>query len=162
MALLVFVAFGIGSLNLVNAPNNDAKLVPLGIHMALGVAILLLAFARYALRLFVFKPSPIAHTRKKMILLDRMTPYVHILLYFCTGLMAVLGLLIAFPADLFSTVWAGSGAPLPNDFYIYPARSWHGTLSLFLVLLIVQHILVMIYHQFIKGENYLGRMWFNK
>ena len=55
-----------------------------------------------------------------------------------------------------------SGAPLPASFYVYPARVWHGTLSLILALLIVQHILVAVYHQFIKGENYLGRMWFNK
>ena len=160
MALLVFVTFGLGSLDLVNAPNNNAKLVPLGIHMALGITILLLVLVRYGLRLLVFKPP--APARKKLILLDKMTPYVHILLYFCTGLMATLGLLIAFPADLFSTVWTGSGASLPDSFYIYPARSWHGTLSLVLVLLVVQHILVMIYHQFIKGENYLGRMWFQK
>ena len=171
MALLVFVTFGIGLLNLVNQPNTDAKIVPLGIHMALGISILLLVIARYSLRLLVFKPpqrsssiptSASIPARKKIILLDRLTPYVHILLYLCTGLMALLGLLIAIPADLFPTVWGGSGAALPASFYIYPARAWHGTLSLILALLIAQHVLVAIYHQFIKGENYLGRMWFNK
>lgn len=165
MALLVFVTFGIGLLSLVNMPNTDAKLVPLGVHMALGIAILLLVMARYGLRLLVFKPpkrSASAPAVKKLIFLDKLTPYVHTLLYFCTGLMALLGLSIALPADLFSIVWAHSGMPLPGSFYIYPARVWHGTLSLVLALLIAQHVLAAVYHQFIKGENYLGRMWFNR
>ena len=165
MALLVFVTFGIGLLNLVNTPNTEAKLVPLGVHMALGIMLLLLVIARYGMRLLVFKPpqrAASASSPKRLILLDRLTPYVHILLYFCTGLMALLGIFIAFPADLFSIVWGRSGAPLPTDFYIYPARAWHGALSLVLALLIAQHVLATIYHQFIKRENYLGRMWFNK
>jgi cytochrome b561 len=52
--------------------------------------------------------------------------------------------------------------PLPADFYVYPARTWHGTLSLVLMLLIGQHMLVAVFHQFIRGENFLGRMWFTK
>ncbi len=162
MALLVFVTFGIGLLSLVNTPNTGAKLVPLGTHMALGIAILLLVIVRYGLRLLVFKPPAAPSSPKKLIFLDRMTPYVHTLLYLCTGLMALLGLSIALPADLLSIVWGNSGVPLPPSFYIYPARVWHGTLSLVLMLLIVQHVLVAVFHQFIKGENYLGRMWFNK
>ena len=165
MALLVFVAFGIGLFYLVNEPNTNVKLFPLGLHMALGIGILLLVIARCILRLLVFKPtrrSGDVPGRKKTIMLDKLTPYVHILLYLCTGLMAILGLMIAFPADLFAIAWGRSGAPLPADFYVYPARTWHGTLSLVLALLISQHILVAIYHQFVKRENYLGRMWFNK
>jgi cytochrome b561 len=86
-----------------------------------------------------------------------MNVYIHPLLYFFTALMALLGLAIALPADLFNP-----GAPLPANFYIYPARAWHGTVSLILLLLIAQHVLVAIFHQFIRGENYLGRMWFTK
>ncbi len=168
MALLVLITFGIGLLSLANHPNTDAKLVPLGVHMAIGIVILVLVVARYILRILVFQPArraksaPAGPTKKKPILLDRMTPYVHILLYFFTALMALLGIGIALPADLFDIVWGRSGAPLPADFYIYPARAWHGALSLVLVLLIAQHILVAIYHQFLRGENYLGRMWLVK
>jgi cytochrome b561 len=166
MALLVFVTFGIGLLSLTNVPNAGAKLVPLGAHMAIGIAILVIVTLRYILRLRVFKPARRAKSaavlppKKKLILLDRLTPWVHNLLYFFTALMALLGIGIALPANLFSIVWAGSGAPLPADFYVYPARAWHGTFSLILILLIAQHVLVAIYHQFLRGENYLGRMWF--
>jgi cytochrome b561 len=167
MALLVFGTFGIGLLSLVNTPNTSAKLVPLAVHMALGIAILVIVIFRYGMRLWIYPPprraASAAHpTAKKELLLDQLTRYVHPLLYLFTALMALLGIAIALPADLFSTVFARSGAPLPADFYVYPARTWHGTLSLVLMLLIAQHVLVAIFHQFIKGENFLGRMWFTK
>jgi len=166
MALLVFSTFGIGLLSLANHPNTDAILVPLGVHMALGIAILLIVVFRYILRRLIFKPprrsAPAASsiTRKKPILLDRLAPAIHILLYVLTALMALLGIAIAIPAELFSTVWGASGAALPVDFYVYPARAWHGALSLLLMVLIALHVLVAVYHQFLRGENYLGRMWF--
>lgn len=162
MALLVLITYAIGLFSLTTPTNTDAKLVPLAVHLALGIVILLLVVARFALRLLVFKSSLRPAGAKKQIFLDQVTPYVHILLYLGTALMALLGLAIAIPADLFSIVWGGSGAALPVSFYIYPARTLHGTLSLLLLLLIAQHILVAIFHQFIEGENYLGRMWFNK
>ncbi len=162
MALLVFTTFAIGLLDLTTPTNTNAKIIPLGIHMALGIAILLLVIARYLMRIFIYKPSLRPKNAKKQIFLDQVKPYVHLLLYFGTALMALLGIAIAIPADLFSIVWGRSGAALPTSFYIYPARALHGTFSVFLLLLIVQHVLVAVFHQFIKGENYLGRMWFNK
>jgi len=167
MALLVFGTFGIGLSSLANKPNSEAKIIPLAVHMTLGIVILLIVLARYVMRILVYPPprraaSAPTITAKKVLFLDQLTPYVHPLLYLLTGLMALLGIAIALPADLFSTVFARSGAPLPVNFYVYPARTWHGVLSLVLMLLIVQHVLVAIFHQFIKGENYLGRMWFTK
>jgi len=167
MALLVFVTFGIGLLNLANRPNSDAKIIPLAAHMILGISILLIVIARYIMRILVYPPprraapAP-ALAAKRVLFLDQLTPYVHSLLYLFTALMALLGIAIALPANLFSTVFAHSGAPLPADFYVYPARAWHGAFSLVLMLLIAQHVLVAVFHQFIKGENYLGRMWFTK
>ena len=167
MAILVFSTFGIGLLSLAYQPNTPAKLVPLAVHMALGIAILVIVIARVLLRLLVFRPprrttqSPTIKLKKQPIL-DQLNVYVHPLLYLFTALMALLGIAIAIPANLFTTVLGGAGAALPADFYIYPARTWHGTLSLILMLLIAQHVLVAIFHQFIKGENFLGRMWFNR
>lgn len=166
MALLVFATFGIGLFSLANTPNTGSKLVPLAVHMTLGLIILLIVIARYIMRILIYSPhrrtSTAAVTAKKPLFLDQLTPYVHPLLYLFTGLMALLGIAIALPADLFSTVFGRSGAPLPASFYIYPARTWHGTFSLVLMLLIIQHVLVAIFHQFIKGENFIGRMWFTK
>lgn len=162
MALLVLTTFVIGLLSLTPLPNTDEKLVPLAVHIVLGIVILLLVIVRFALRMLVFKASLRPAGAKKQIFLDQVTPYVHILLYLGTALMSLLGLAIALPADLFAILWGGSGAALPVSFYVYPARTLHGMLALLLMLLIAQHILVAVFHQFIKGENYLGRMWFNK
>jgi cytochrome b561 len=167
MALLVFATFWIGLSNLANQPNTQAKVVPLAVHMVLGIAILLIVIVRYIMRILIYQPPKRATSApnviaKKKLFLDQLTPYVHPLLYLVTGLMALLGIAIALPADLFSTIFIHPGTPLPKDFYVFPARTWHGTLSLVLMVLIAQHVLVAIFHQFIKGENYLGRMWFTK
>jgi cytochrome b561 len=166
MAILVFVTFGIGLLSLANTPDTIAKLAPLGIHMALGIAILLIVIARYILRVLIFKPPQRAASARTALsknrpFLDQLSLYVHPLLYLFTALMAALGIAIAIPADLFNIVFAHTGA-LPVSLYIYPARVWHGTLSLILMLLIVQHVLAAVFHQFLKGENFLARMWFIK
>ena len=167
MALLVFVTFGIGLTSLTKTANTSGIFIPLAVHVSLGIAILLIVIARYILRLLVFKPtkrtvSAATFSVKKIPLLDQLSVYVHPLLYLLTAIMALLGIAIALPANLFSIIFARSGGQLPVDFFIYPARSWHGTLSLVLMVLIAQHVLVAIFHQFIKGENFLGRMWFTK
>ena len=167
MALLVFVTFAIGLLDLTKTADTRGKLIPLAVHVALGLAILLIVSVRYVLRLLIFRPAKRAavapHLNLKPVpFLDWLSVYVHPLLYLCSALMALLGIAIALPADLFASLLSGSAGRLPPDFYIYPARSWHGTLSLILMLLIAQHVLVAIFHQFLKGENFLGRMWFTK
>jgi cytochrome b561 len=89
-----------------------------------------------------------------------LSAYVQPLLYLFTFLMSVIGIAIALPTDLFTIVFFANEKSLPPDFYAYPARVWHGTLSLVLMLLIGQHILAFVYHQFLRGENFIGRMWF--
>lgn len=166
-AVLVFLAFFIGLASLANTPNDDAKLLPLGVHIVLGVLILFLTMARIVVRSLMGKPvyrieRPASTGRKKIPLLDLLSRYVQPLLYLFTFLMAVVGIAIALPTDLFSIFFAGSEKSLPVNFYIYPARAWHGTLSLLLMLLIGQHILAFVYHQFLRGENFIARMWFQR
>ena len=106
--------------------------------------------------------QPPAAKNRKIPLLDLLSGYVQPLLYLFTFLMAVVGIAIALPADLFAIAFGGSEKPLPVDFYVYPARVWHGTLSLVLMLLIGQHLLAFVYHQFLRGENFIARMWFQR
>ena len=166
-AVLILLAFLIGLASLANKPNDEAKLIPLGIHVALGVAILVLMTARMVVRALMGRPvcrieRPAAAKNRKVPLLDVLSAYVHPLLYLFTLLMAVVGIWLAVPTELFGILFLGSEKSLPPDFYAYPARVWHGTLSLVLMLLIGQHILAFIYHQFLRGENFIGRMWFVK
>jgi cytochrome b561 len=164
-ALLVLAAFAIGLVSLANQPNDEAKQVPLAVHIALGVLILVLTVARFIVRALMGRPvyrieRPAALGRRKVPLLDILSVYVQPLLYLFTFLMAAVGIWLALPTDLWGILFLGNGKPLPADFYAYPARVWHGTLSLVLMLLIGQHLLAFVYHQFLRGENYLGRMWF--
>ncbi|MCX6079762.1 MAG: cytochrome b/b6 domain-containing protein [Chloroflexi bacterium] len=167
MAALVFVTFGIGLTSLGKTASSTGKLIPLAVHLILGIAILLIVVFRYILRVLVFMPlkrtsaAPVP-SLKKTPFLDQLSFYVHPLLYLFSALMALLGIAIALPANLFPLIFAHAYGQLPPDFYIYPARSWHGSLSLVLLVLIAQHVLVAIFHQFLKGENFLGRMWFTK
>ena len=164
-ALLVLLAFFIGLASLVNTPNTDQKLIPLGIHVGLGILILVLTIIRMVVRSLMGRPvyrieNPAIAGRRKIPLLDLLSIYVQPLLYVFTFLMAVVGIAIAIPSELFQIVFLRSKESLPPDFYAYPARVWHGTLSLVLMLLIGQHILAFVYHQFLQGENFIGRMWF--
>ena len=166
-ALLVLLAFLIGLLSLANTPNNDQKLLPLGLHIVLGVLILVLTVARFIVRALMGRPvqrieRPAAAKNRKVPIVSLLSVYVHPLLYLFTFLMSVVGIWLAIPTELFGILFAGSEKSLPPDFYAYPARVWHGTLSLVLMLLIGQHILAFVYHQFLRGENYIGRMWFHK
>jgi cytochrome b561 len=166
-ALLVLLAFLIGLASLANKPNDETKLAPLAIHIAIGVGILVLTAARVTVRALMGRPvyrieRPAASKNRKVPLLDVLSAYVHPLLYLFTFLMAVVGLWLAVPTALFDILFLGSEKSLPPDFYAYPARVWHGTLSLVLMLLIGQHILAFIDHQFLRGENFIGRMWFTK
>jgi len=167
MAAMVFITFGIGLSSLGKTSPAEGKTIPLLIHIVLGIGILLIVTGRYLLRILVFKPAMRLSAapgvlQKKVPFLDQLSVYVHPLLYFFSALMAVLGLAIAWPAELFSILFTQGRVKLPADFFIYPARAWHGTVSLLLLILIAQHVLAAVFHQFIKGENFIGRMWFVK
>jgi cytochrome b561 len=166
-ALLILLAFLIGLISLANQPNDERKLIPLGIHVALGIGILALSIARVIVRSLMGRPvhkirQPTAGKQRKVPLLDVLSVYVHPLLYLFTFLMSVAGIWLAIPTELFGILFLGSEKSLPPDFYAFPARAWHGTLSLVLMVLIGQHILAFVYHQFLREENFIGRMWFTK
>jgi cytochrome b561 len=61
------------------------------------------------------------------------------------------------PAILF-----GSGGVLPENFWVYPARTVHYTLSRLLMALIGLHLLGVLYHTLIRHDGLLRRMTFGK
>jgi cytochrome b561 len=153
VALLVFAALTAGFL-LKGQPNEPAKLAPLGIHMLVGRSILILMVARLVTRFLVRKPVP-ADTGNP--LLNRAAGVVHALLYMGVIAMAVAGLGTAAQAGLNQ-----SGASLPIDFFAFPARYGHGYLAIVLLVLIAGHVGAWAFHQFIRKDNLLSRMWFGK
>jgi cytochrome b561 len=158
-ALLIFTVFLLGMFILVPMPNNPAKLVPLWVHMTLGLGILAITVARYIIRLRTLKPlrkvkNPLA---KKKPLIVTMAEPVQLLLYLFTFLMSLSGAGLALQAGL----WADASA-IPADFYAFPLRTIHGTLSTALFVLVVLHLLTWVYYQFLRGENALSWIWFRK
>ena len=166
MALLVVSAFVIGLFSLNTISDPEQKKVPLQVHLLLGIAILLLAVGRYILRVAVYK-KPILWNAKgnpnqSKFILDAMDKYVHPLLYLATFVMAALGVAISLPATLGPILFMGAQGSIPTDFSIFPARAWHGAFSTVLLLLVFQHVLVAVFHTFIKRDGFIKRMWFKK
>jgi cytochrome b561 len=140
-------------------PNTQEKVVPLAVHMALGAGILVITVTRFIIRYATVKPlrkvkNPLA--KKKPIIVTMAEP-VQYLLYLFTFLMSLTGAGLALQAG----VVTGSGIVLPANFYDFPLRTAHGTISTILFVLIILHLLTWIYYQFLRGENAIAWMWFN-
>ena len=85
---------------------------------------------------------------------------VHVLLYLLVAGMAISGLGLYQMADLPAVF--GGAKPYPQDFFQYLPRMGHGLVSWILLLLVLLHIGAALYHQFIRKDNLLSRMWFGK
>jgi cytochrome b561 len=160
--LLLALTFGLGAWVLVRMPNTPAKVVPLEVHMALGVSLLVLTLARGLVRLRT-KPPKLRTTaggKDTRPLLVRIARPVQFLLYVFTFLMALCGVGLALQAGLPQVVLPGGGGRLPEDFYVFPLRDVHAILSTILALLVVLHLLTWIHYQFLRGVNALAWIWF--
>jgi cytochrome b561 len=159
LALMIIAMLVIGMFSLKWMPNNPAKLLPLGFHMATGILILILMVIRLVVRLTTQKPEPATAGNRFLDLIGRLTHYA---LYFFAILMALSGFSTAIQADLFNIVFRASGASLPVDFFVYPVRYVHGYVALILIALILLHFGAAMYHQFLRKDNLLSRMWFSR
>jgi cytochrome b561 len=83
-------------------------------------------------------------------------------LYLLLLLMAASGIATAVQAGLPGIVFGGSGALLPESFGIYRPRVAHGVIAKLLLALAVLHVLAALYHQFVRKDNLLSRMWFGR
>ena len=155
-ALIVLMLLAVGKLYLKGLPNNEAKLVPLAIHMVSGIIILVLTLIRLVVRSVTRKPAPAATGNR---FLDWVGRGTHVLLYLLLLGMGVSGLGIAQQAGLFDSVIKGAGE-LPVSFYAFPPRVGHGFVSTMLLAFILLHVAAALYHQFIRKDNLLMRMTF--
>lgn len=162
LAIMIFFSLGMGMFVLTTIPNAAPdKLFALQGHMIAiaGVVILLLMLIRIAARLLTNTPDP-ASTGNA--LLDRLAVVTHGTLYLLVLLMAVSGIATAVQAGLPAIVLGGSGAPLPDSFSIYPPRIAHGIVAKLLLALVLLHVLAALYHQLVRRDRLLSRMWFGK
>ncbi|MBN2388448.1 MAG: cytochrome b [Anaerolineales bacterium] len=155
-AFLIIFMLLVGTFVLAAMPNNQAKVLSLGLHMVTGLLILALTSVRLIVRNIKPRPAPATTGSRFLDWVGRLT---HGLLYLGAFAMGLSGLGIASQANLFPAVFGGTGE-LPRSFYLYAPRISHEYLSWALLAIIGLHVGAALYHQFIRKDNLLGRMWF--
>ncbi|MCC7119657.1 MAG: cytochrome b [Anaerolineales bacterium] len=158
IAFLVFAAFIVGKVSN-RLPNDDAKLLPLALHMTLGILTLIAMIVRFVARIKFPAPAPVSTGKAA---LDWIGKAVHYALYLLVFLMAVSGMTLSLQAGLTPIVFGRSGSPLPADFLVFTARAFHGLVAPALLILIVLHMGAAFYHQFALKDNLMARMGYSR
>ncbi len=155
-ALLIFLPIMSGFFVFSQIP--DAQEAPmLGMHKWIGIILGLVIIARIVTR-FVFKRPAAADAGHP--LLNLAGKVTHFLLY--AGAFGML-----FTGDSLDEAYglekilAGNGT-MPADLFVYPERFTHGIFAYILTALIALHVSAALYHQFIRKDNLLARMWYGK
>ena len=132
------------------------------VHMAVGIAILVFLLIRLVLRYTVHRPSD-ALTGYKF--LDVLAKGVHYGLYLSVLAVTVIGLVHSLQTQIFQTTFLGtqpnfnSPQSAPGGFNI-PLLTLHRLTAYLVAFLVGLHILAALYHQFIRRDNLLARMWY--
>jgi len=158
VVLLVVTAFVMGKF-MSSLPNDANKLVPLVLHMSVGIFTLVVIVTRFVTRMKLPKPE---HATAGNAFFDWVGKVVHYALYLLVFLTAVSGMSLSMQAGLVPIVFGGSGAPFPADFFDFTARMMHGFIVPALLLLVFLHVGAALYHQFMLKDNLLSRMWYGK
>jgi cytochrome b561 len=158
-ALLIVMMLMVGKFVMPGvAADNPQKPMMLQSHTYIGGAIALLLVIRLVM-LFAFK-RPAADTNQDNRFLDIIAKATHGLLYLLMLGMALSGFGLFQQVNL-TAVFSGA-QPYPQDFFEYLPRLGHGLSSTLLLLLVLLHFGAALYHQFIKKDNLMARMWFGK
>ncbi len=158
MVLLVIMMLGVGKFVMPGiSPEDPQKVMMLQIHAFIGIALTVLLVIRLITRFITKQPAPADAGNA---FLNFVGKAVHILLYLMLIGMSLSGLGLFQMADL-PSVFSGA-KPYPLNFFDYLPRMGHGLTSWILLALVLLHFGAAMYHQFIRKDNLLGRMWFGK
>ena len=155
------------------------------IHMAVGIAILVFLLVRLVMRFTVKRPADAPAGRK---LLDIVAKVVHYGLYLSVLAVTVLGLIFSLQTNRLQSAFTGSRPefngsrgefngpppgftpPAPGTFpngrggfpsgFGSPLLIVHRLVAYLVASLVGIHILAALYHQFIRRDNLLARMWY--
>jgi cytochrome b561 len=127
-------------------------------HVIAGLVILVLMLVRLAMRMASKKPRP-ADVENPW--LNRLRKTVHVLLYVTVFAMISTGLGTLGMSGAFPVVFGAPGT-LPASFWDYPPRAGHMFFSRLLLVLIALHFAGALYHQFVRKDGLIGRMWFGR
>jgi cytochrome b561 len=154
------------------------------IHMVVGITILVLLLVRLVMRFTIKRPADATAGHR---LLDIVAKVVHYGLYLSVLAVTILGLVFALQTNRLQSAFTGSrpefnGArqgfngpppgftpPAPGTFpngrgggfgFGSPLLIIHRLVAYLVALLLGIHILAALYHQFIRKDNLLARMWY--
>ncbi len=156
VAVLILVALAAGTLVLAPAANSDpGKLISFRAHMTIGATVLVLMLVRLVVRWRTAHPPPAGGGA--LGLAARLT---HWALYGAAIAMALSGITLAVTSGLGDAVF-GDG-PMPPDFAAFPARAAHGALAAVLMALIALHVAAALWHQVVRRDGIMARIWFGQ
>jgi cytochrome b561 len=157
LAILILIGLFGGTFVLDPLPEDHPfKIEGLQGHMTVGIAILVLMLVRLFVRVRTTHP-PEADIGNP--LMNRLARYAHWAMYALIFAMLGSGIAMSVLGGLPPIVFGGSGEHLPNLDDL-PPRAAHGFFATVLMLLIVGHIAAALYHQFVRKDGLLRRMWF--
>lgn len=134
----------------------------LGIHMILGIAVLILLVIRLIVRWTTKHPEWASAGNP---FFDWIGGLTHFGLYLLTFGMVITGIILADQRGILARTFGIGSTPTPGNFFRRGGFSLgflHGGIWTLLLLLIIVHVGAAFYHQFILKDNLFGRMWFGK
>ena len=156
IAAMVLFFLLAGSFVMSPMPNSE-ELGLLQMHAQFGQFLVALIVIRLGTRFFLKRPASADAGHPA---LNFIAKAVHFLLYIGVFAMLFTGAGLGNAYGL-SGVLSGS-SPVPDDFFVYPQRFLHGNIAYLMLALVALHFGAAMYHQFIRKDNLLSRMWFGK
>lgn len=157
LSAVLIVALLVSGFRAANTTDPAAKAQLLSVHAPLAIATLVLTLARIAWWWRGdSKPLPVQGMSRWQ---DFSARLVHVLFYIVILGMAASGIGMFVLSGAGPILFAGAGGPLP-DFWNYQPRIPHGIGARAMLVLLALHAGAALYHQFIKKDRLLNRMWF--
>jgi cytochrome b561 len=127
-------------------------------HMLTGILVLLLVIVRFVVRSRSARPAEATSGSK---LTDVLARIVHYGLYVDLLAITLFGMGFAALSGRFARSFLGAGpASGPPPQAVFLLRGLHGLAANILLLLIALHIAAALYHQFVRKDNLIARMWY--
>lgn len=157
-AILIVIVLGTG-FNAADRLDDAGKVLLLRVHIPAAVLVLLLTL----FRIFWWvardrKPDPVVGLPPWQEATARL---VHVLLYALVFVMVGSGIGMVALSGAGEVIFGGAAVPLP-DFRHFAPRAPHGIGANLLVLLLLLHVAAALYHQFIRRDGMLARMWYRR
>ncbi|MBR0755269.1 cytochrome b [Bradyrhizobium jicamae] len=155
-ALLMIGLFATG-FRAANTIDPAAKVAILRAHIPIALAVITLTVLRIGWWAVDRKPDPIAGSPRWQ---EQTARAIHVLFYVVIIGMTASGIGLMALSGAAPMIFGGEGA-LP-DLWNYPPRVPHGLGARLLLGLVALHASAALYHQFVRRDHLLRRMWFSR